>query len=312
MSLLRKRKGVSGIISGVFLVAVTVIIFNVLAWQFFQADAYNRIVRETQQREWERFNEKLVVYLPNTSITRLSFRTRNVGSVTAHIVTLYFSFSNGTRYLYTLDVWVNSGNSRLISDVGPPLIWNDVYYFQVGTERGNLFGPVPEGPGGISNEPPAPGQGQPMPFTFSFLADDLQYKVTQTETPPSPDSDGWSNGWVFTAPAGPQDKVWFKIKLKNTSGADVQMETRCHLNLVYAAKTTGQAFESVAYCSSRNTPLGILNGETTWVVFGYAPKSTWKSGTNDYYMFLALFYHATPVGPTMGATVGIVSIEVSA
>mgnify|MGYP001036217598 CR=1 FL=1 len=90
MTFLRKRKGVSGVISGVFLVAIAVMIFNVLAWQFFQYDAYHRTALERDQREWERFNERIEI----TDVgygSYLRFKVRNMGGVTARIVTVYLN-----------------------------------------------------------------------------------------------------------------------------------------------------------------------------------------------------------------------------
>lgn len=208
MSLLRKRRGVSGIISGVFLVAVAVMIFNVLAWQFFQADAYNRLQQERQQREWERSNERLIVYLPESGISKLNFTVRNAGAVSAHIVDLFFVFKNGTSLYYPLDIWIAPGRTKIIADVGPKLITTDVYFFQIGTERGNVFAPIPTGSGGISNEP-KPGQGQAMPFVFPFGYNDFQFSTNNVTWQPA-----WTQMQSGTYP-------YFKIYLNNTYSKNV-------------------------------------------------------------------------------------------
>ena len=276
----------SGIISGVFLVAVAVMIFNVLAWHFFQYDAYQRVILQRDQREWERFNEKLVVYLPDKGISRLNFTTRNVGSVTAHVVSLYFSFINETRYSYTIEAWVNLGGYKRIQDVGPPLIANDTYYFQIGTERGNLFGPVPEGSGGINNQPSL-SQGQPMPFIFLFRYHDFEYLNSSSQ---------WTPGWRL-----PKAVSEFRVVITNA----------CEKVATIYATQTRLAFYPEDWASSAavySVNVGKTGSMTVPVkgekIVYFGPQSSQFSKPR-YYCFIEIFYYLDNPSQIYGTQVGV-------
>lgn len=313
MTFLRKRKGVSGIISGVFLVAVAVMIFNVLAWQFFQYDTYHRMTLERDQREWERFNERIMIsdYLNFGYPNYLRLRVRNIGGVAAHIVTAYLNdtTANVPRTLVLADyitpncsAWINSGMERWVNTT-ISLITDHVYDLKVATERGNI-GIYLNLMGGYEGE--MPKGTQPVPFTFSFLSEDFQYNTLS-----DPNAPGWQKAWVFPKPSV---NIYFKIKLKNAAGYAVQVESRCHLNVVTTETKSGQgqAFESKAFSKAVNAPIDVLDQASIWLVFGPIDKNSWWSVTTQYYVFLAVYYHRlNPTGPTMGMTVSILAIEVT-
>lgn len=197
--MLRAKRGVSGIISGVFLVAVAVMIFNVLAWQFFQYDAYHRVVLERDQREWERLNERLAILEIVPATDYLNFTVRNYGSVSTHLVALYFSFANGTNLVYSLDLWLGSGTTKRIDNIGPKLTPTDAYDFMIATERGNTYRPSQQ----LSNAM-HPGQGQMMPFIFGFGYADFQVSY---------DNATWTPAWTTIQR---NSQPYFKIFLNNT------------------------------------------------------------------------------------------------
>ena len=292
MSLLRKRRGVSGIISGVFLVAVAVMVFNVLAWQFFQADAYNRLQQERQQREWERYNERLFVFLPEVGVSYLNFTLLNCGAVSAHIVDLFFRFQNGTYQYYKLDVWISPGRNNRIANVGPKLLTSDVYFFQIGTERGNVFSPVPTGSGGISNNP---GQGQSMPFIFGFGYNDFQYSLTG---PPNPYV--WKPAWVVSYQ--PSLKPYMRVKLNNTYPKDVKVTTGSDLDLY--ASSNWNRFQFLL-----QSEVLIKSKTYEWVIFNPPGNAL---GTGQYYVFILIYYYF-PDNPSevYGTSVSILGAKVA-
>jgi hypothetical protein len=293
------------------MVAVSMLAFSTFYWQYVQQDHYNQVLLNRMQREWEKLNEKVEISDTALSGSYLRFKIRNTGGVTAHIVTVYLNdtTANVARDLILANyvtsdcsVFVGPGTERWIYTtilVTP----GNTYDLKVATERGNIgvisrFIAGQQGPTGV----------QVVPFTFSFQPADFQYKPS--EDAPDPDSNGWNNAWIFTHPSG---KCWFKIKLKNTCGADVQIETHTHLNLVYSAKGTGQTFESVAYCDIANGPINIPKDGEAWIVLGYVPDNKWKTGGGyaDYYVFIAVFFHTTnPLGPTLGTSVSLLAIKV--
>jgi hypothetical protein len=293
------------------MVVVSMLAFSTFYWQYVQQDHYNQVVLNRMQREWERFSERVEISDTAMSGSYLRFKVRNTGGVTAHIVTVYLNdtTANTARDL----ILANCITSNCSAYIGPgterwvyttiPITAGDAYDLKVATERGNI---------GIVSRFTAGQQGptgtQMVPFTFSYLADDFQYNTNQ-----DPDAPGWQKAWVFTAPSG---NMWFKIKLKNTSGGEVVIETRCHLNVVTAQDKSGtgggKAFESKAFCASSNTPVTIPKDAERWIVFGPLSNNQWWTDTNQYYVFIALFYHnANPVRPTLGATVGLLAIEVT-
>jgi len=290
MRLLRKRRGVSGIISGVFLVAVAVMIFNILAWQFFQYDAYHRTVLERDQLVWERYNERLIAYLPEVGVSRLNFTVRNYGTVSAHIVDLFFRFNNGTCLYYQLDVWIAPGALKRIANVGPTLLMSDVYYFQIGTERGNIIGPIPTGSGGISNEP-KPGQGQAMPFIFGFGYNDYQYRLAS--------GGNWLPAWRI-----PNNiNAYFRIFLNNTYPASVTVIAE-HSRLTFIP-------DPWAAESPRGTKLPsdltIPANSGTWVYFTRDSVNFPNKKDVHYFVYVEMYYYFTDPNQILGANVGVLA-----
>ena len=232
MAFLGKRKGVSGIISGVFLVAVAVMIFNVLAWQFFQYDVYRQIAVERDQREWERFNERVIIsdYLNMGNASYLRLKIRNIGSVPAHIVTVYLNdtTANIPRALVLANyitsncsAWVTPGTEKWINTT-ISLTSGNLYDLKIATERGNI-GIYLKLLGGERGQTP---QGtQPAPFVFAFIAEDFQY-IYGTET--------WSTqrgAWWITQGGG--YLVVFRMKLKNTYESTVRIKAASALNWMW-------------------------------------------------------------------------------
>jgi len=289
MSLLRKRRGVSGIISGVFLVAVAVMIFNVLAWQFFQYDAYHRTVLERDQLAWERYNERLIVYLPEVGVSKLNFTVRNYGSVSAHIVDLFFIFNNGTHLYYRLDVWLGPGALKRIADVGPTLQLTDVYYFQIGTERGNTTGPIPTGSGGISNEP-TPGQGQAMPFVFGFGYDDWQYLNSSSQ---------WTAAWRLPKTGSIGE---FRIILNNTYNAPVTIHLQTRLAYYPEDWASSSAVYSINTVKTGSLKIPAKSAKT--IYFGPNPCQFNKA---RYYCFVEIFFYLDNPSQVYGTQVGVLT-----
>jgi len=277
VNLLRKRRGVSGIISGVFLVSVAVMIFNVLAWQFFQADAYNRLEQERQQREWERFNERLVILTVETGVSKLNFTVRNYGSVTAHIVTLYFVFSNGTRYVYSLDTWIGAGTTRRIANVGPTLTANDVYDFQIATARGNLIAPIQT----TSNQP-QPGAPQNVPFVFSFIRDDFIFKSSDYPT--------WTPAWVISKN---EKNVYFGLNVTNTCDQAVvivqKVASQWATKMDFLTTESGSVVAKLA-ATLVDVEVTIEAEKKSLLVFREGSGSV-PSTAGSYFVYVPIFYY---------------------
>ncbi len=277
MRFLRERRGVSGIISGVFLVGLTVMIFSALSWQFFRADQYNQAFLERQQREWERFNERLAILTVETGVERLNFTVRNYGSVTAHIVTLYFSFTNGTRFVCDLDTWISPGTTRRIANVGPKLTASDVYDFQVATARGNLIAPVQT----IGNQP-QPGAPQMVPFIFSFIRDDFVFK--------SNDYPVWTPAWVISKN---EKNVYFGLNVTNTCDQAVvivqKVASQWATKMDFLTTESGSVVAKLA-ATLVNVEVTIEAGKKSLLVFREGSGGV-PSTAGSYFVYVPIFYY---------------------
>ena len=326
MTFLRERKGVSGVISGVFLVGVTVMVFNVLAWQFFQYDAYRQTTLERDQREWERFNERIVISETGYG-TYLRFKVSNIGAVAAHIVEIWLNdtttnvprhYSLANYITSNCSAWIGSGAERWIYTT-IPLTVGDTYDLKIGTERGNI-GIMPKFLSSL-----IPSGGQVSPFTFSFAAADFQY-IYGSQT--------WSNArgaWIINQGSG--SFVVFRLKLTNGYQSTARLQTSSVLNWLQippgkinpgqgaSPHITYRCFilqkDSIPSNPQKFTSQSIGPSESDFFYFGSdveADKTlnALTSGANgDYHIFVAIFFtiDGDPTGTVYGATVAIIAAQ---
>jgi len=323
---------VSGVISGVFLVAVAVMIFNVLAWQFFQADAHNRLVREAQQREWERFNERLAIVNVEVGTVYLNFTLKNYGAVASHIVDLFVKFANGTYQAYTLNTWINPGNTtRIIGPSKLKLQLTDIYDFQIGTERGNLFAPA---------EPSIINQTQPMgsqnvPFTLSFLQDAFEYIREGPISPVTWTSENKKPAWRIVDEKG--KAVLFRVNVTSTYKSDVLLLSGSSMLLVtpdldastmkigyrmYVVNEGSVLTKDGQKWYANQFPSGgqwIQAGKSRYVYFSAKNENGTESTTlidsaqdYNYQNYVAIFYKIKNdlSNTTFGATVAVIAMQI--
>jgi len=291
VTFLRKRKGVSGVISGVFLVAIAVMIFNVLAWQFFQYDAYHRTALERDQREWERFNERIEI----TDVgygSYLRFKVRNMGGVTARIVTVYLNdiSSNIPRTLVLANyitsncsAWISPGTEKWIYTTIPVAAY-DSYDLCVATERGNL-GRVPRFL--YSREP---GAGQELPFTFGFRYNDFQYMNNLGV---------WTPAWTHPSDYKPSS---YRVYLTNTYDVDATIVgPDSRISFITDDFQAGNL--QVATASGDQT---LLAGKGDFIYFGALANKL--NAHKHYFVFIELYYKLQGSSNIMGTMVGLLAI----
>lgn len=302
MNFTHRKRGISGIISGIFMVVVSMLAFSTFYWQYVQQDHYNQVLLNRMQREWERLNEKVEISDTALSGSYLRFKIRNTGGVTAHIVTVYLNdtTANVARDL-VLANYIESNCSAYIGPGTEKWVYTTIsvtpgntYDLKVATERGNI-GIIPRF---VASSQSGPTGTQSVPFTFSFVPDDYQWSASQ--------SGPWAKAWVFTAVGS---DIYFRIKLKNTSGGDVVVETRSHVNFVITSG--GSAMQSKANVALPN-PVTITDKSEQWLVFGPISRNNFDNGVFQYYVFFAVFYHLTTApGVTLGTTVAILASEIT-
>jgi len=306
MKLVRRKRGVSGIISGIFLVAVTVMIFGAMVSQYSLFENYNSAVQRAEQRAWERYNERLVIVGVTANSSYLNFTVTNCGSVTAHIVDVFLRFVNGTNKLYTIDVWIAPGSSKQIVAYNIRLGLNDKYDFQIATERGNLISPTPVNQAGSQyyyyynggyyyyNNPggTTPGGYQPMPFIFGFGYNDFQYSTASASGP-------WSPAWIM--PKG--SRPWFRVLLNNTYSKDIVLQGT-HTRLVFYQDDQWQPRQAVTLV---NTPISAKSG--VYVYFDRIPNQFPNTANQHLYAMIEAFYYFTDnPSQVMGTTVTILAV----
>jgi archaellum component FlaF (FlaF/FlaG flagellin family) len=287
MNSLRRRRGVSGIISGVFLVAVALMIFGAMISQYTLFEHYNETVQKAQQRAWERFNERLAIVTVETGVSKLNFTVKNCGSVTAHVVDIYMSFTNDTRTRFSVDVWVNPGSTVRISNAGPTLQTSDVYDFQIATTRGNLFAPFQAT---ISNQP-TPGGSQPMPFIFGFGYDDFQYR---------PASGGdWNPAWRIPNSIN----AHFQIYLRNTYKQAVTIIS-FHTRLTFMPDPA--ASQTPLYTKLLSS-ITIPAEAGAWLSFTQDSVNFPNKKDVHYFVYTEVYYYFTDPNQILGTNVGVLS-----
>jgi hypothetical protein len=329
MNSLRKRRGVSGIISGVFLVTVAMMLFGALYWQYAQQDHYNQVTLNRLQREWERLNERLLIDTVETGAATLRFNITNYGSVLAHVTDLYLTNLSATpqwRWRYSLNTWVNPGTTLHI-DTGIGLISGAAYRFMVATERGNTFAPATS----MVNQPQPLGS-QPVPFSLSFLSDAFEF-IVEGESGYST-WESRQSAW-YIAGNYQSNAILFRLNITNNYDRNVVLLSDSNMLLVcpelssdtmkygykmYVAKentvitgkkqqATIQAFPSGGQTIPARSSCYVYFGAT--LQRGIIPIQLSSSGEDrNYSNYVSMFYQVDGVGTIYGATVAIIAMQI--
>jgi hypothetical protein len=120
MRIIGNRKAVSGSISAMFVVLIFLMAASSVFSYHVAEDRYNQLVNEKSQRDWERYNERLLIPLA-TRVSdgggTLNATLQNVGAVAAHLVTLYVSAYDAHtnpqfQQQYSIDIWISPGTVK--------------------------------------------------------------------------------------------------------------------------------------------------------------------------------------------------------
>jgi hypothetical protein len=273
------------------MVAVSMLAFSTFYWQYVQQDHYNQVLLNRMQREWERFNERVQI----TDVgygSYLRFKVGNVGSVTAHVITVYLNdtTTNVFRDLILAN-YICSDSSAYISPdserwicTNIPLTAGDTYDLRIATERGNM---------GLTSkftqsQNPLPGGSQSMPLVFGWGYNDFQY-YTGSE---------WKVAWKLPT-SGIQK---FKIRLTNTYDKTVILKgTDSRLAIILDDFQSSNS--QYAYLTGDQT---LLPNQPTDIYFGSLQNNL--SGSRHYYVFVEIFYKLEGSEDLMGTTVGVLAV----
>jgi hypothetical protein len=167
MRIIGNRKAVSGSISAMFVVLIFLIAASSVFSYHLTEDRYNQLVNERSQRDWERYNERLLISSATRALDAygtgtLNASIQNIGAVAAHLVTLYVSAYDAStspqwQQQYSIDIWISPGtvkysfgqNPFTYTPITPGYINQPVstvalnyanltYVIKLVTERGNI------------------------------------------------------------------------------------------------------------------------------------------------------------------------------
>ncbi|MCK5345151.1 MAG: hypothetical protein KAR20_17200 [Candidatus Heimdallarchaeota archaeon] len=157
--LLKSRKGVSGAISGVFVILICFMALAALFTYAVSIDRYNQVVNERNRMEWEIQNEKFTITEAQRNYDgTLNVTIFNFGGMTAHLVDIWITMKNGTsneslHELYRINYYINP--TEQLSEIGSqnatqlpsgevqsinlkePVVANINYTIKIVSERGN-------------------------------------------------------------------------------------------------------------------------------------------------------------------------------
>jgi len=320
---MRRRKGISGIFSGVFIVLITMLIFSALVWQVFRSDQYNQVVLARQQREWERLNERLLITNVQKGVTKLEFDVTNYGAVTACLTDLYLTNLTAIprhNSRHTLNVWINPGNLTHVL-TGISILIAATYSFIVTTARGNAFAPSPP----VTVNVLQPLAGQPVPFALTWTRDSFQY-IRKGQTWSTPQT-----AWRIVEPKG--NYVVFRINVTSHYTTNVLLLSGGNL-LIVSADVGGNlnarykmwiVQEAATIDGSNKVPpfpsegLWIPANQSKYVYFSSTAErgsDAARLSTNaedlDLQLFAGIFFKVSgdPYDTIYGATVAIIAMQI--
>mgnify|MGYP001122432291 CR=1 FL=1 len=233
---LRSRKGVSGAISAMFIIAIFFICLVSMFVIQGLTNSYNQTVLDRNRMDWERNSEHITFIRAAVANNVLNATFSNDGRVTLHIVQVWLSeFSDNnyssanwqkqfwtSRYISsgeTVNGFGSSPNFRRVNvgSIGDPVslsgLTSEYYKIKLVTERGNTFEcqvPYPPSEGGT-------WEGN----TYAIIVTDYSTNFQFRDNKWSPG--GWTTAWIKKL-SGKNDHVLYRIKLRNTTPLNIVID----------------------------------------------------------------------------------------
>ncbi|MFC1507511.1 hypothetical protein ACFLQ6_10660 [Thermoproteota archaeon] len=281
----KSKKGVSGAISGVFVILICFLALGAIFVFAISQDRYNQVVNERNRMEWEIQNEKFTItHAQRNDNGTLNATIFNFGGMTAHFVDIWVTMKNGTsneslQELYRVNYHINpaeqlseigdqnvtllpSGQEVTCINLTEPVVANINYTIKVVSERGNTASYL------IKYEPPE-DEDEPPPLRYVFGSMRLKYDGPNGNSSDRSDSDatGWCNPWVpwdiIASSKIGLHSILIKINITNTCGHDVNFTSA---GLVY--QSSGKQGQRQEYLGGvLPTPIFFYDGEMKEVIF---------------------------------------------
>jgi hypothetical protein len=279
-------RGISTIIGAAFFVVTILLALAVMSWQATRFDAYMQTVGYSEQKEWERQNESIVVVsVLTTSANALNVTVRNMGAVTAHLVTMYVTEYDASGVvtsrkrdyaLTSYKYYLNPGNTTKSIGTFYTLNSNQEYGYSVKivTERGN---------------------SSVYYFTkkleySSYSAGSMKIKYVgayNSASRPDSDSDGWVNPWiqwaVLSSAANGGTTIYVKAAFTNKMGFDLTSTNALTCGNITFLSAYNFTDKTVFMGGKLSATLSIVAGQTEFAQFKINQFSAvLKLGTPNY------------------------------
>lgn len=137
----RKRRGLSTIIAGIFIIAVAIAGVNTIMYAMNQYDTYNKALSEKTSKDLNKLNEKFELVDLKIDNKKFNMTMRNTGSVAVGLIRLWVTNqTNGWYNNYTLTDVIAPGATR--AGIGQTITGlvatnSSSYQLKVVTDRGN-------------------------------------------------------------------------------------------------------------------------------------------------------------------------------
>jgi len=319
MRIVCSRRGVSGAVSAMFVIAIFFIITISLFVYTLQLHEYNQIVNERDTMDWERMNEKIVI--PWTAMNNtpgiLNITVTNIGGVTAHLVQMWLTELNyqaeakwQTEYL--IDTYISpgetipdygydgrfiriggDGTARLMTSLSN-LNSSSYYRIKLVTERGNVA--IGEYPPRVYREGGGDGEGTLGGYVLQIESAEAHFEYAfNTMTT-------WSSALIKIRHNDPP--IMYRVLIRNTTPKNIRLlRDSCMLQI-----GTGQIGTSRRWFICQPDPTGtsylplnptlwrpkdtppppefisqtIPGQSVRYLYFAIVPDDTWEHPGNDW------------------------------
>ena len=280
--LFKSRKGVSGTISGVFVILICFLALGAIFVYAINLDRYNQVVNERSQLNWDIEEENFIILDgQRNDDNTLNLTLFNSGSVGAHIVDIWVTHRNGSgnwQRLYGSDFWINPAETMIevgkqnVTQLPNGIQYNCInltqpvtqtinYTVKLVSERGNTASYL------IKYEPPDENEPPPLRYVFGSMKVKYDGPMGNSSDRSDSDPDGWCNPWVpwdvISSSKIGNHNVRIKINITNTVGHDVNFTSAA---VVY--QSSGKQGQRQEYLGGvLPTPIFFYDGEMKEVIF---------------------------------------------
>lgn len=327
--LIKSRRGVSGAISGVFVMLICFLALTAIFVYAISLDRYNQVVNERSELNWEIDTEKFAILDgQRNSDGALNLTVFNYGAVTAHIVDVWVTHKNSSgswQELYETHCWMNPAetiqnfgeqNVTLLPNgiqceginLTQPVVAGINYTVKLVSERGNTVSYL------IKYDPPLcpETEGQPVPFIITWTQESFEFR--------SLEHDLWAPAWVKQRQVANQHQI-YRINLTNVSGRNIILNQSSHMRQESDDMADNEAVWWISDPSTEpsqlkptpfnvDNPQSVNNGESAYVYLASATEhsDTWSGdpNVNRYYtVFIHIFFNFEGEDTFYGHTIGI-------